>query len=65
MFEFMPLKAFAEPAVVAEVAVVAFPLNAAVIVPAVKLPEASRDTRVEAVFAFVAFVASVTAPEPL
>ena len=50
---------------VAVVAVLAFPLNAAVIVPALKLPEASRATRVEAVFAFVALVASVTAPEPL
>ena len=45
--------------------VVAFPLNAAVIVPAVKLPEASRATIVEAVLAFVALVASVTAVEPL
>ena len=48
-----------------ELEVVAFPLNAAVIVPALKLPEASRATMVEAVFAFVAFVASVTALEPL
>ena len=45
--------------------VVAFPLSAAVIVPAVKLPEASRATIVEAVFALVALVASVTAVEPL
>jgi hypothetical protein len=49
----------------AVVAVVALPLKLAVIVPALKLPEASRATRVEAVFAFVALVASVTAPEPL
>lgn len=52
-------------ALVALVAVEAFPLNDAVIVPALKLPEASRATRVEAVFALVALVASVTAPEPL
>jgi hypothetical protein len=49
----------------AVVAVDALPFKAAVIVPALKLPEASRATMVEAVFAFVAFVASVTAPEPL
>ena len=36
------------------VAVDAFPVNAALIVPAVKLPEASRFTSVDAVFAFVA-----------
>ena len=35
--------------------VVALPLRAAVIVPAEKLPEASRNTIVEAVFALVAF----------
>jgi hypothetical protein len=45
--------------------VVAFPFKAAVIVPALKLPEASRATRVEAVFALVALVAIVTALEPL
>jgi hypothetical protein len=56
----------------AVVAVVAFPLNAAVIVPAVKLPEASRATMAEAVFALVAVVAAlgilveaVNAPVPL
>jgi hypothetical protein len=48
-----------------ELDVVAFPLKAAVIVPAVKLPEASRATMVEAVLAFVALVAIVTAVEPL
>ena len=48
-----------------ELELVALPLKAAVIVPAVKLPEASRATMVEAVFAFVALVASVTAVEPL
>ena len=46
-------------AVVAEVAVEAFPLNVAVIVPALKLPEASLATIVEAVFAFVAFDVTV------
>ncbi len=50
---------------VAVVAVVAFPLKVAVIVPALKLPEASRATMVEAVLADVALVASVTALEPL
>ena len=50
---------------VALVAVVALPLKAAVIVPAVKLPEASRATMVEAVFALVAFVEIVTAEVPL
>jgi hypothetical protein len=56
----------------AVVAVVAFPLNAAVIVPAVKFPEASRATMAEAVFALVAVVAAlgilvdaVNAPVPL
>jgi hypothetical protein len=43
-------------ALVALVAVVALPLNAAVIVPAVKLPDASRWTIAEAVFALVAVV---------
>ena len=49
-------------AVVADVALVAvdaFPLNVAVIVPALKLPEASRATIVEAVFALVAFEVTV------
>ena len=54
----------------AVVAVVALPLSAAVIVPAVKLPEASRATIVEAVFALVAVVAEFgmlvrPAPEPV
>ena len=37
----------------------AVPVKAAVIVPAVKLPEASRATMVEAVFALVAFDVTV------
>lgn len=37
----------------------AFPVKAAVIVPAVKFPEASRATIVDAVFAFVAFDVTV------
>ena len=49
----------------AVVAVVALPLKVAVIVPALKLPEASRATSVETVLADVALVASVTALEPL
>ena len=44
------------PAVVADVAVVALPDNAAVIVPAEKLPEASRATIAEAVLRLVAVV---------
>ena len=59
-------------AVVALVAVEAFPLNVAVIVPALKLPEASRATIALAVFALVAVVAelgilaeAVNAPVPL
>ena len=44
---------------VAVVAVVALPLNAAVIVPAEKLPEASRATMVDAVLAFVALEVTV------
>lgn len=47
------------PAVVADVAVEALPDNAAVIVPAVKFPDASRATMVEAVFALVAFDVTV------
>jgi len=47
------------------VAVVALPLNAAVIVPALKLPLASRATTLLAVFAEVASTAAVTADEPL
>ena len=54
------------------VAVEAFPLNVAVIVPALKLPEASRATIALAVFALVAVVAelgilaeAVNAPVPL
>ena len=43
---------------------VALPLNAAVIVPALKLPEASRATMVEAVFALVAFDATVNVELP-
>lgn len=46
---------------------VALPDKLAVIVPALKLPEASLATIVEAVFAFVAFdvTVKVEAPEPL
>jgi hypothetical protein len=46
----------AEVAVVALVAVDALPLKAAVIVPALKFPEASRLTIADAVFALVAVV---------
>ena len=44
--------------------VVAVPVNAAVIVPALKLPEASRATMVLAVFAFVAFDVTVKVALP-
>ena len=47
------------------VADVAFPLNAAVIVPALKLPETSLATIVETVFRLVASVPKVTAADPL
>ena len=50
---------------VAVVALVAEPLNVAVIVPAEKLPEASRATTLDAVFASVASTANVRAAEPL
>lgn len=43
----------------------ACPVSDAVIVPAEKLPLASRATIVDTVFAFVASVAIVTAAEPL
>ena len=46
-------------------AVVALPLKAAVMVPAEKLPEASRATTLEAVLADVASTAQVVAAEPL
>ena len=46
-------------AVVAVPALVADPLKVAVIVPAEKLPEASRATMAEAVLAFVAVVAEL------
>ena len=46
-------------------AVVAFPLKDAVIVLALKLPEASRATTVEAVLADAAFTVHVCAAEPL
>ena len=57
-------------AVVAVVADVALPLRDAVIVPALKLPEASRATMAEAVFALVAVVAEFgmlvrPAPDPV
>lgn len=59
-----------EPDVVAEVAVEALPFKAAVIVPAEKLPEASRATMALAVFALVAVVAEFgtlvnPAPDPV
>ena len=44
---------------------VTLPVRAAVIVPAEKLPEASRATTLEAVFADVASTVHVCAPEPL
>jgi len=50
---------------VADVAVEAFPFKDAVIVPALKLPEASRATTLEAVFADVASTVHVCAAEPL
>ena len=50
---------------VAVVAVVAFPLKVAVIVPAEKLPEPSRATTLDAVFADVASTVQVCAAEPL
>ena len=50
---------------VAAVAVEALPDKAAVIVPAAKLPEASRATTFEAVLTDVASTAAVTALEPL
>ena len=52
-------------AVVALVAVDALPLSVAVIVPALKLPEASRATTLEAVLADVASTVHVCAAEPL
>jgi len=58
----LPLKLVA---VVAVVAVVALPLSAAVIVPAEKLPEASRLTMVLAVLALVAALAAVVAEATL
>jgi hypothetical protein len=48
-----------DPAVVADVAVEALPDNVAVIVPALKLPEASRATMVEPVLALVALDVTV------
>ena len=50
------------PAVVAEVALVAAPLRVAVIVPALKLPLASRATIALAVLALVALLVIVIAP---
>ena len=49
--------------VAALVAEVALPLSAAVIVPALKFPEASRATMVEAVFALVALDVTVGFPD--
>ena len=48
----------------AVVAVEALPFNVAVIVPALKLPEASRATIVLAVFALVAFDVTVKVALP-
>ena len=53
-----------EPAVVADVAVEALPDNVAVIVPALKLPEASRATIAEPVLAFVALDDTVNVALP-
>ena len=50
---------------VAVVALVAEPLNVAVIVPAEKLPDESRATTLDAVLADVASTVAVTAAEPL
>lgn len=47
------------------VAEVVLPEKVAVIVPAEKLPDASRATTLEAVLAEVASTVAVTAPEPL
>ena len=60
MFTVLPAVAYD-----AEVAVDAFPDNAAVIVPALKFPEESRATTFEAVFEDVASTANVEAAEPL
>ena len=51
----------------AVVAVLALPFREAVIVPALKFPEPSRATMVEAVLALVALdvTVNVAAPEPL
>ena len=51
-------------ALVAFVAVEALPFSVAVIVPALKLPEASRATIVLAVFALVAFDVTVKVALP-
>ena len=48
----------------AVVAVEALPFNVAVIVPALKLPDASLETMVEAVFAFVALEVTVKVAAP-
>ena len=53
-----------EPAVVADVAVEALPDNVAVIVPALKLPEASRATIADAVFRLVALDVTVNVALP-
>ena len=50
---------------VAEAVLVAVPFNVAVIVPAEKLPDESRATTLDAVFADVASTVAVTAAEPL
>jgi len=54
-----PVKLVLVVAVVAVVAVAALPFNAAVIIPAAKLPDASRDTIAFAVLLLVAVVAEL------
>ena len=60
-----PEKLLADAAVVALVAEVALPDKLAVIVPAEKLPEASRFTSALGVFALVAALAALAAPATL
>ena len=58
--EFIPQTWFAVPLVLRFVAVDELPVNAAVIVPALKLPLPSRSTIVEAVFAVAYAIDDVT-----
>ena len=62
MFKYVEFVALV--ALVALVADVALPFKEAVIVPALKLPEASRATMVDAVFAFVALDVTVKVDAP-